>query len=223
VIPAIIFRENVLELTTSFFQHQVLDPDGRVMTAAGPTAVSNQGLDAVLLRYLSFVPGLHDQTGAMPHANLSADRVLFAANLMRVMIIAFTAIVSVRFLRRPSNEPPFLLMALWCAALYMVLPGAKGRYAIYALPAVLAMFAAAHRQYAKGDAKKGFRIAALSVASCALLIQLFPDYFLQFGIGFFGTAILWLFTINETNAASMLSSGARENYASGGKRASDIL
>lgn len=223
LVPAIIFRENVIELTTSFFQHQVFDPNGRVMTAAGPTAVSNQGLDAVLLRYLSFVPGLHDQSGAMPHANIDPELVIFAANLMRVAVLVFTAIISVRFIRKPSNEPPLMLMALWCAALYMILPGAKGRYAIYALPAILAMFAAAHRQYANVDAKEGFKLAALSVASCALLIQLFPDYLLQFGVGFIGTLILWLFVVKETIAATVLASGARENYASGGKRASDIF
>jgi len=223
VLPAVVFRENFVELTASFFQFQVFDPDGRVMTAAAPTAVSNQGLDAVLLRFFSYVPELHDQPGALPHGNLDPGFVLMASNIVRVAIVLFTVFVSFKWLRSKDGDPPFLMMALWCAALYMILPGAKGRYAIYALPAVLAMFAAAHRQFEHGFAKDGARLAVLSVVACALMLQVVPDYFLQFGVGYVGTLILWLFTVLEVSKSGELARTPSENYAAGRKRASDIL
>ena len=223
VIPALVFRENFIELTKSFFAHQVLDPGGRVMTAASPTAVSNQGLDAVLLRYASYIPGLHNQPGAPPHLNFDPQSVLLLGNFLRVLIIAFTAFVSLKWLHAREDEPPLLLMALWCAALYMVLPGAKSRYAIYALPAMLTMFAAAHREFANGCARDGARIATLAVVACALLLQMVPAYLLQFGVGYVGTLILWLFTVREAWETSALPRRAGQNYASSGERASDVL
>jgi hypothetical protein len=223
VIPLAIYRENLVELTTSFFRYQVFDPDGRVMTAGTGSAVSNQGIDAVLLRYFSFVPGFHDQAGALPHANVDPSLILMISNLTRLGIVAITAWISIRWLRSNEGGPPFILMALWCAALYMVLPGQKGRYAIYALPAVLAMFAAAHRAFSLRSVIEGRRITTLSVVACILLVQLVPDELLQFGVGYIGTIILWTFMLKEASAVRELSSRPSENYAAGGKRATDIL
>lgn len=223
-IPAFVFRENFMELTSSFFSFQVLNPDGRVMTAAAPTAMSNQGIDAVLLRFLSYVPGFHDQPGVVVRGgNFEAGFVLTVANVLRVCVVLFTAFVSVKWLRTENDEPPFLLVALWCAALYMILPGAKARYAIYALPAILAMFAAAHREYAMGFTRHGARLAALSIVTCGLLLQIVPVFLLQFGVGYIGTLILWLFTVREAWETGALPRRAGENYASRSKRATNIL
>jgi hypothetical protein len=115
------------------------------------------------------------------------------------------------------------MMALWCAALYMVLPGQKGRYAIYALPAVMVMFAAAHRALANGLISQGKRITALAVVACVLLVQLVPDELLRYGVGYLGTIILWTFMLKEAITTGDLSRRASENYAADSKRASDVL
>jgi hypothetical protein len=222
-VPAVFFRENLIELTTAFFQYQVFDPDGRVMTAAAPTAVSNQGLDAVLLRYFSYIPGLHDLPGSLPHGSVDPNLILTLSNVLRFAIVVFTTLVSIRWLRTQNENPPFLFVALWCAALYMILPGAKGRYAIYALPAILAMFAEAHRYHAAGRQSESKRIAVLAAIACALLVQLVPDYFLQFGVGYLGTLILYTFMVHKTLSPNALPRRTGENYTAGSKRASDIL
>jgi hypothetical protein len=223
VIPLVFYRENLVGLLSSFFQYQVLDPNGRVMTAATQTAPSNQGIDSVLLRYFSYVPGLHGEASVLPHANIDPGFILSISNGLRLAILAFTAFASLRWLRANDSKPPFIMMALWCAALYMVLPGQKGRYAIYVLPAILVMFAAAHRAFANGLISQGKRITALAVVACVLLVQLVPDELLRYGVGYVGTIILWTFMLKEAITTGELSRRAGENYAADRKGASDVL
>jgi hypothetical protein len=223
VVPLVVFQDNFGGLTSGFFQYQVLDPGGRVMTSVDPTAVSNQGLDAVLLRYLSYVPSFHDAAGNFPHLAVSPEAVLGFANLLRVVVIAITLWISIRWVRGETNEPPLLLVALWCAALYMILPSAKGRYAIYALPPLLVMMASAHRALAEGRHAAGKRLAFLTVVSCILLLQIVPDYTLQFGIGYIAPVILWIFVIRLSMSCFRLPRRPGEDYTTGGERATNVL
>ena len=222
-VPYLFFGTTVIELLVDFFKYQVLDPGGRVMTAASPRAVSNQGLDAVLLRYLAHIPEVHDGARGFPHLSLDPDAVLLLANVLRLAIIGATVVASVSWIKKTNEDPPLVLMALWCAALYMILPGAKGRYAIYALPALAVMIASAKRELGAGRIADSRRIAALAVLCTALLLQIVPDATLNYGVGFIGQIILWVFMLQSTLSRESLSSRSSENHAAGSKRAADVL
>ncbi|MDQ2986845.1 MAG: DUF2029 domain-containing protein [Armatimonadota bacterium] len=222
VVPAIMFRHQFLELLTTFFQYQVFDPDGRVMTAANPTAISNQGLDAVMLRYFSYVPSLHDRVGNFPSLGLDPHIVMFAANVIRVAIVSATAFASVRWIRRSGDEPPLLLLSLWCATLYVILPGAKARYAIYVLPAFLLMIAGAHRAWSQGRIIESRKVVALVVVCAILLLQILPTFALEMGLGLIGPFVLWCYAMNWL-AADSLARRPGQDYASGRKRSPDVL
>jgi hypothetical protein len=221
LIPFIIFHGHFVDLTRSFFENQVFDPSGRVMTSADPTAVSNQGIDAVLLRYLSYVPSFHDASG-FPHFNLSANSIIEFANFLRLVVVGVTFIESLRWLRAKPAGSSFMLMALWSAALYVILPGAKGRYAIYALPAIIVLIAQAHENWSQGLSKKAKKMVLLILAISILLLQIVPDYSLQFGIGLAGSVLLWLTTIKCARHWA-LASGTGQNNAARGERPANIL
>jgi hypothetical protein len=207
VIPGIIFGPNVIEMSSSFVKNQILDKDGRAMEAADPKPASNQGLDGVMVRYLSYVPEFHDKHPEFPHAELEVDSVVSIANTLRIIVILVTIFASIRWLRSDTPDPPLFLLALWCAALYVVLPGAKGRYAIYAFPAFLPVLAAAHRAFRIGDIASGRKALVLVVAAAALLLQIVPDSILYYGIGMIGPILLWIFLLRSSAV------GARENHA----------
>ena len=222
-LPALIFREHFFDLTQSFVVNQVLDPGGRVMTSADPTAVSNQGIDAVLLRYLAYVPSFHDNW-QLPHLNFDKHLVVSLANFLRLLIVSVTAWMSIKWLR-DDDTPSLALMALWCAALYVMLPGAKSRYAIYALPAFIVLIAQCHSAWFNGHKQKARNLCACILVSAILLLQLVPDYFLQFGIGLFGSALLWATTLVLTPQMSVKESprGAGKNDAARSERTADVL
>jgi hypothetical protein len=207
VIPGIIFGPNVIEMSSSFVKNQILDKDGRAMEAADPKPASNQGLDGVMVRYLSYVPEFHDKHPEFPHAELEVDSVVSIANTLRIIVILVTIFASIRWLRSDTPDPPLFLLALWCAALYVVLPGAKGRYAIYAFPAFLPVLAAAHRAFRIGDIASGRKALVLVVAAAALLLQIVPDSILYYGIGMIGPILHWKFLLRSSAV------GARENHA----------
>lgn len=209
VVPGVIFGPGVVDMSQSFVENQILDPGGRAMEAADPKPASNQGLDGVLVRYLSYVPAFHDRHPAFPHLNVEVESVVTIANFLRIIVLIVTIVVSLRWIRTRSPDPPLLLIALWCAALYVILPGAKGRYAVYAFPAFLPVLAAAHGAFRVGDVANGRKAAAVALVAAVLVLQLVPDSFLYYGIGIIGPFLLWHFLLRSASTVR-----ASENHAS---------
>ena len=143
--------------------------------------------------------------------------------MLRVLILGVTIGASVKWIKQTNEDPPLVLMALWCAALYMVLPGAKSRYAIYALPSLLVMIAHARFAMSLGNIANGRRIGALALIAGLLLLQAVPDALLTFGIGFVGQIILWVYLLQTTLSTERLPGRASENHTAGGKRTADVL
>jgi len=198
VIPGIIFGPKVIEMSQSFVTNQILDKGGRAMEAADPKPAANQGLDGVLVRYLAYVPAFHDKHPEFPHLNLKVESVVTTANVLRIIVLLVTIVASIRWLRTPNPDPPLLLLALWCAALYVMLPNAKGRYAIYAFPAFLPALAVAHAAFRSGNNAKGKSALAVTLIAAILLLQLVPDSILYYGIGLIGPFVLWMFLLKLT-------------------------
>lgn len=195
LVPALIFGPKVIEMSESFVTNQILDPGGRAMETADPVPPSNQGLDGVMVRYLSYVPEFHDEKPGFPHLNLAVANVVSIANLMRLFIVGITIIASVRWAQSSSPDPPLVLLALWCAALYLILPGAKGRYAVYSFPAFLPLLAAAHAAFRNNELARGRKYIAVLLIAATLILQLVPDASLYYGIGLIGPYLLWTFSL----------------------------
>jgi len=209
LLPAAIFGGQVIDMSRSFIDNQILGSSGRTTEASDPVPAANQGLDGVLVRYLSYVPEFHDLHPEFPRLGaVDVQTVVTVANALRLTVLLVTAVVSIRWIRTQNSEPPLLLMALWCAALYVILPNAKGRYAIYAFPAFLPVLAAAHAAFRAGRILEGRKAAAVAIVSAILLLQLVPDPVLYYGIGIIGPLLLWQFLLRKLTTEAQLSRSA---------------
>ncbi|MBA3727091.1 MAG: DUF2029 domain-containing protein [Armatimonadetes bacterium] len=192
VVPFFLYGPRSWELAVGFVDYSLLAPGGRVADSADPTAFSNQSIDAVMLRYLTYQEPFHSRAPWLAHLNLGASQVLFVANLVRLAILAVTAFVTSRAARRLTDSPvlvTLLVMAAWCAALYLILPGAKGRYAVYAFPAFLPLLAsAATRPHSKW-------LCLAAGLSLFLLMQLGPDWLNALSISIAAPIFLWTFNL----------------------------
>ena len=154
---------------------------------------SNQSLDALLLRYLTFDVEFHPEEPVMPHLELPKQQVLQYANLGRLIILAITLVAVLRWrIRHPTLGPHdvLLLSALWSSTLYLMLPETKARYAVYTFIAFLPLVEAAVNE----NEPPSVRARALfEVAFCVILIGgLLPDPPKVYGLGFIGAMVLWL-------------------------------
>lgn len=192
VVPFLLYGARAWELAIGFVDYSLLAPGGRFADSADPTAFSNQGIDAVMLRYLTNQEPFHSRALWLPHLYLGASHVLFVANLMRLAILAVTALVTSRAARHLADSPvlaTLLVMAAWCAALYLILPGAKGRYAVYVFPAFLPLLATSTTR----PRSKWLCVAA--GLALFLLMQLGPDWLNALSISIAAPMFLWIFNL----------------------------
>jgi hypothetical protein len=77
------------DLNASFWQNVILNPAGQVAYMQTVRA-SNQSVDALLLRYLTFDKEFHPEEPAMPHLELPKRQVLRYADLARVLVLEAT-------------------------------------------------------------------------------------------------------------------------------------
>lgn len=198
-IPAAVYGARWRPLTESFVRHELLDPRGRVYESFVAPSPNSQGVDDVLFRYIS--RALPTEAGATPLL-----LALGLADLFRAAVLATTAVAALRWRRAGTDgtRRALLMMALWCAALYLMMPGAKARYAIYCYPALLALMTAAGAARARGDTRRARRLTILVVVVAALLLQALPAALRPTGIALAGPLILWLAVLREAPALSSL-------------------
>ena len=183
--PAAVYSARGRPLTESFVRNELLDPRGRVYESFVAPSPNSQGVDDVLFRYLS---------RAFPRDAGARPLLLAIADAFRAAVLATTAVAARRLHRAGTGGPrrALLMMALWCAALYLMLPGAKARYAIYCYPALLCLMTGPGAARARGETSRARTLTILVVVIAALLLQAMPGSLRRTGIALAGPVILWL-------------------------------
>ena len=174
-------------------------------------AVSNQSLDTLLLRYLTYDPSFHD-IHALPHLEISRTAALSLAHALRAFVLATTFWFVWRWHQAtakaglPSAECIIVVFASWISAMYLAMPETKSRYAVYTFIAFLPWLADAAR--APTD-KARWRHAAGIAATIALVTGALPHSAKVWGIGFLGALALWLRSLMSIRRLSFQAAETR--------------
>lgn len=198
-VPMVVYGRETLALNVSWWRGVILN-HAQMEYLQSLRAVTNQSLDTVLLRYLSYDPSFHDSYG-VPHASFDSWTVLRVADACRVGIVLISAAAVWRGLRltmgrdtTPSPTVALAASALWCAALYLVLPETKSRYAVYTFVAFLPWMESTARGSTAPDRLRG----ALAIAATAILTIVFlPETAQAWGAGFLGPLALWIWNVSN--------------------------
>ncbi len=197
VAPMLAYGTQAWALNLSWLQHVILN-NAHVDYLHSLRTITNQSLDTVLLRYLSYDPAFHDQYRALPHLAFDKRLVLQLANVGRVLILLVTA-AAVRA-RTPDANPArrvITMTAVWSSALYLVLPETKARYAVYLFIAMLPWLACDRDRVSNAPAQGGPRAAGMHtgitlVLLVVLSVGLLPDVLLVWGAGFLAPLAIWI-------------------------------
>jgi len=192
LIPATMYGTRAWDLNTSFWQNVIRSPTGQVAYMQTVRA-SNQSIDALLLRYLTFDKEFHPEEPAMPHLELPKRQVLRYADLARLLVLGVTvaAVWRWRSAHRTVRPHDVLMMsALWSCTLYLMLPETKARYAVYTFIAFLPLLEVA----VNANEPTAARVrTVVEIVLCVILIGgLMPDPPKVYGIGLVGAVVLWL-------------------------------
>jgi hypothetical protein len=196
VVPAVAYGPRSWALTEGFFRSTILDARGRLSTNTDPNLTSNQAIDVVLIRYLTANPAFQAKMPWFPHADLSPQVAATGATAFRLVVLLVTLGSSWQWLRRGRGDerPNFgalLLLALWCAALYLLLPETKSRYCVYVFPAFLPLLAATAAAGLRGKRGRYAGLCAVCVACVLLAVQFMPDAGRATGISLLAPIVLW--------------------------------
>ena len=193
--PVLLYGARTAELSRSFWRNAIASSGGRVAEAQRASSPANQGLDSVALRFLTPDQPIQKRYPRLPHLSWPVSSVLRAVNWARIAVIGLSLWVGWHFWRGSQNAPlwaEMMLMALGCAALYVVLPGAKTRYAIYAFPAFWPLLGCALA--ARQTRQRVWWIGAIII--CLALIGFTPGGTLRlYGAGWWGALGLWIFNL----------------------------
>lgn len=182
------------DLSRGYVRHNFLADENVVNLRFHAATISNQGIDVVMLRYLTHDREFHAAAAHVPHLDLPRRLVLALAQVVRAGVLALAAVASWRWCRAPGGRgralDAIVLTALWAAALYLILPETKARYAVYVAPAYLPVLAAAAAAGARRDYRALAGWVVLVCASLAAVIYL-PKALLQFGLGLAGPVMIF--------------------------------
>lgn len=199
VLPLIWLGPRAVDLTAGFLREIIFSPDGRVATyqRIGPGSVTNQGLDAVLARYLTHSPAFHDRY-ALPHADVGW-LMGWISGAVRIAVIGVTIWAARAGAKRlPEVQALIAALALWTSALYVVLPETKARYAVYVFPAFL--WLVVHWGGEREDNRKWVRIGLVALCLLSVLGAL-PRPLMVAGLGYAGSVLLWAAVVGSVSRA----------------------
>ena len=191
---SLLYGARTPQLSISFWQSAIASSGGRVAEAQRANAPANQGLDSVALRYLTSGQPIQRRYPQLPHAALPLPSVMTGISVVRALIVVVSLGVGWRFWRRGRLSPLWgqaMLMALWCAALYVILPGAKTRYAIYAFPAFWPLLCCAFAARRLNQWRAFWAWSAFALV-CLTLVAFTPSPLRLWGCGWLGALALWL-------------------------------
>lgn len=205
LVPVLIYGSRAWALNLSFWENVILSPEGQLAYTL-TLRYSNQSLDAVLLRYLTYDPGFHEVYAGVPHFSFDRSYVLALANMGRALILLATVGIVWRWRRRSSSRTistfstfspgdVVTMAALWSSTLYMMLPETKSRYAVYAFLGFLPLLQAALDRSARQA--RIWRWTEIAVCTVLILVLL-PGSVQVYGVGLLGPLVLWLENINYT-------------------------
>ena len=197
VSPVVLYGARTGELTQSFWNNAIVSSGGRVAEAQRASSPANQGLDSVALRFLTNNQPIQKSHPQLPHLALSARLVLRGVNLARLAVVLVSLCVGWSFYRSAQKSPLWgeaMFMALLCAALYVILPGAKTRYAIYAFPAFWPLLCCAFAAARLHRKRVSWAWSAAIIVGC-VLIGSTPAPLRLWGIGWLGALGLWIFNL----------------------------
>lgn len=197
VVPAIPYGRDTLMLNVSWWRGVILN-NAQMQYLQSLRAITNQSLDTVLLRYLSYDPAFHDHFTHIPHLAFAKATVLRLANVARLIVIATSALAVWRGAQRGGLEL-VTVTALWVATLYNVVPETKARYAVYTFIAFLPWLARAVDP-ARSRTQRAVTIGAIAGAAICALVFL-PDTAQAWGVGFAGPIVLWVGNVRFVSAA----------------------
>ena len=191
--PFLIYGARTPELSASFWRNAIASSDGRVAESQRANSPANQGFDSIALRYFTGGQPIQERYPQLPHLNLPIPNVMTALSAARAVIVLITLGVGWKFWRRGKISPLWgqaMLLALICATLYAILPGAKTRYAIYEFPAFwpLLVCAFAARRLHRTRAFWSWGVFTLV---CLTFIAFTPSPLRVYGAGFFAAVALW--------------------------------
>ena len=215
-LPVLTYADRTFDLTQSFWNNAILSSSGRIAESQQAQSVNDQGIDSIALRYLAGEQPIQQRFPMLPHAALPAETVLKLVNVLRLAILTVSVAVSLYYLARRRRRPLWdevILMALFSATLYLLLPGAKSRYAIYELFAFVPLICRAFvcRRLGKKTLAKLWRAAT---AVLLLLVTVFiPATLRAFGLGFFGAMGLWALNIVSIYQWARVKPRVREKHA----------
>lgn len=193
-VPLLAYGTRTDDLAESFWKNAIVSPSGRVAESQRARSASNQGIDSIGLRYLAANQPLHQHFPDLPHGNWSPQAAMRLVNLTRLVILVSTLAIALRYLRRRpvrTRWDTLLLMGLFSATLYVILPGAKSRYGIYEVLAFVPLLCQAYvcRRLARWLAAKLWNLTAVG---CLLAVITFLSPTLRaLGVGFLGAFVLW--------------------------------
>ena len=194
VSPFLVYGARTPELSASFWHNAIVSNGGRVAEAQRADSPANQGLDTVALRYLTSGQKIQKEHPQLPHLDWPRAMVVKLINGTRAIIVLISLFVGWQFWRRGQLAPLWgqaMLLALMCAALYVILPGAKTRYAIYAFPAFWPLLCCAFAAR-KLNRKPTFYAWIALVLICLMLLAFTPSPLRLWGIGWLGALALWI-------------------------------
>ncbi len=192
--PFLVYGARTPALSVSFWNNAIASSGGRVAEAQRADSPANQGLDTVALRYLTSGQTIQKEHPQLPHFDWPHATVMTLVSGVRAFVILISLFVGWQFWRRGKLAPLWgqaMLMALMCAALYVILPGAKTRYAIYAFPAFWPLLCCAFAAR-KLNRKPAFWAWSALVLVCLMMLAFTPSPLRLWGIGWLGALALWI-------------------------------
>ena len=209
LVPAIPYGTDTITLNASWWRGVILN-NAQMDYLQSLRAITNQSLDTMLLRFLSYDPAFHDRFTAIPHLAFPKATVLKLAHVVRLIIVAITASAVWKAVRRSRDglsEGAAItgteivgFTALWVATLYNVVPETKARYAVYTFIAFLPWLARAIDPALPRGRRAAIAAFIVFAAICALV--LLPDEAQAWGIGFVGPFVLWIGNVRFVAAGS---------------------
>ena len=186
--PSLFYGARTPGLQSAFWHNVVMSPTGRLSESQSTSASSSHGVDTVLLRFLSSAP---EPKGAPPHLNLEPKLVLRLVNPLRALLVLATIAFWLRRVRVGQIRSWLDSLALWSAVLFLILPGAKSRYAVYAFAAFLPMLLHLLFLFEQKSRQRWSYCAFLAIVFL-LVMSFAPTSARLWGAGFWGALLLWI-------------------------------
>ena len=194
ILPLPLYGGHLLEMWRGFFGTVLLGGEkSRMLDMINPYLPTNQSLDVTLLRYLADLPRFSQAHPHFPHLSLDPGLVMGLILALKACLLVVTGAAAWRLGSRAHTQPRWtalLMMALWSATLYLLIPETKARYAVYTFPAwlpLLAMVASRrHRPWAYAGA------CLLLVAGLASVLQIVQNESRLYGPSCWATIAVWV-------------------------------